>query len=64
MDDWNRGEEVRYRSARPNGRVKADAVRLFGAEVHRLMGREIVADDAKTAHAVVQSVECGRFELA
>jgi len=39
-------------------------VRLFGAEVHRLTGREIVADDAQAADAVVQPVEGGRFELA
>jgi len=63
LDDWNRGEEVRYRCARPDGLVQSDAVRLFGAEIHRPMRRQIVADDAQPGHAVVQSVESGRLEL-
>ena len=63
LDDWNCGEEVRYRGARSHGLVQGDAVRLFGAEIHRPTRRQIVADDAKTAHAVVQSVESGRLEL-
>jgi hypothetical protein len=63
VDDWNRWEEVWYRCACPHGLVQADTVRLFGAEVNRLTRREIVADNAEAANAVVQSVEGGRFEL-
>src|SRR5262249_27054095 len=59
----NGRKEVGNRCARAYRLMEAHAVRLMGAEVHRLPAGQIVADDAEPADAVVETVEGGGFEL-
>src|SRR5262245_44698287 len=64
MANDDRRKEPRDRRARAHGLVQRRAVLESGAEVARPSSGEIVTYDPETPHAVMETIEARRFELA